>query len=177
MSFLKVNQWWSIGKKTESWWEACCVFSNYVRDLESVCVVLSRSTAPQKDRHGIAFLQRLVNRTLCPVEQKKASSPCPVWLACRSHCLPGQSQWGVTLVKTKQKSMWNTESHFKRQSWWLPWPSMGQACKNPAGALRAHLLLKFWSYQDMETTVGSYYLQKMRAVTLIKADPDFFLNV
>lgn len=156
----------SLGKKlqrrktlrSESSWRARCIFSNYVRDLavalEFVCAVLSRSAAPQKDRRCFAFLQQLVNTTLCPAEQKKGSSPCPVWLACRSHCPRGRSEEGALLVKkkkTSRKPVWNIESYFRRQSWWLLWPSMGQDCiilPAPWGPT----CFAFWSYWDMDTT-------------------------
>lgn len=133
--------------QSESLWEARCIFSNCARDLavalEFVCVVLSRSAAPQKDRRSFAFLQRLVNMTLCPAEQKKGSSPCPVWLACRSHCPDEGSEKGLILVNTKQTSMWYMERYFRRQSRRLLRPSAGQATyDHTASVLRAHLLYK-----------------------------------
>lgn len=85
----------------------------------------SGSAAPQKDRHNVAFLEQLVNMTLCPAEQKNASSPCPQWPARCSCWLRAGSRRGATLVKSKQKSMWNMESHSKRQRW----PSTRQACR------------------------------------------------
>ncbi len=116
--------------------------------LKFVCVVFSRSAAPQKDRRYFAFLQWLVNMTLCPAEQKKGSSPCPVWLACRSHCPDGSgSEKGVMLVKTNQKSVWNMENYFRM------WPSRS-SLYNTARVLWAHLLCKFWSLWDMETIAG-----------------------
>lgn len=83
--------------------------------LKLFVLFFSGSAAPRKDRHNVAFLEQLVNMTLCPVEQKNASSPCPQRLARRSHWLHARSRRGATLVKSKQKSVWNTESHSKRQ--------------------------------------------------------------
>lgn len=62
----------------ESLWGARCIFSNCVRDLavtlRFVCVVLSRSAAPQKDRRSFAFLPRLVNMTLSSGAEKGVQS-------------------------------------------------------------------------------------------------------
>lgn len=87
-------------------WGACSFFFNYARDLaialEFVCVAFfSGSAAPQKDRHNVAFLEQLVNMTLCPAEQKNASSPCPQWPAHRSSWLHAGSRKGATLVKIR----------------------------------------------------------------------------
>lgn len=79
-----------------------------------VLFFLSGSAAPQKDRHNVAFLEQLVNMTLCPAEQKNASSPCPQWPA---HWLHAGSRRGATLVKSEQKSVWNKESHSKKRLW------------------------------------------------------------
>lgn len=101
---------------SESWWSACSSFSNYARDLAILlefvlmfcffCGGGSGSAAPQKDRHNVAFLEQLVNMTLCPAEQKNASSPCPQRPAWRSRWLRAGSRRGATLVKSKHKSMW-----------------------------------------------------------------------
>lgn len=97
------------------------------------------------------FLQWLVNTTHCPAEQKKESSPCPIWLACHSHCPDKGSKKAAMLIKTKQISLLNMESDFRRQrssdrgtvslilhtSWWL-------TC-----------FTKFW---DMKSSWEAHYL-------------------
>lgn len=96
--------------------EAQRIISNYVRDLAvapefCLCCSFKVCCASKKDRHGAAFLQRLVNMTLYPAEQKKASGPVPR-LPGTSIALSAQrgSRQGARLVK----SMWNTDSYFKR---------------------------------------------------------------
>lgn len=96
--------------------EAQRIISNYVRDLAvapkfCLCCSFKVCCASKKDRHGAAFLQQLVNMTLYPAEQKKASGPVPR-LPGTSIVLSAQrgSRQGARLVK----SMWNTDSYFKR---------------------------------------------------------------
>lgn len=94
-----------------------------------------------------AFLHWLVNMTLCPAEQKKGSSPRPIWLACRSRCVDEGNEKEVMLVKTKQTSMWNKESYFRRQGWRLLRPSAQVVSLYRASAvLRARMLCNVWSF-------------------------------
>lgn len=56
------------------------IISNYVRDLAvapkfCLCCSFKVCCVSEKDRHGAAFLQQLVNMTLYPAEQKKGARP------------------------------------------------------------------------------------------------------
>ena len=137
--FLEVNQWWFMGRSYKARklfrlnhyeghvassviaWGTLLLHSNLFVLFFQGSLLHKRTDAP------LPFCSSLSTWLSVQRSRKKGSSPCPVWLACRSHSLDGRSGKGVMLVKTRQTPVWNMESYFR--SWRLLRPSAGQARK------------------------------------------------
>lgn len=140
----------------ESLWRARCIFSNCVRDLvvalESVCVVLSRSAAPQKDRLLCPSAVTCQHDALSSGAEKRVQS---FWLACRSHCPDEGSEQGIMLVKFKQTSWWNMQKAELQQ---LTRPSSQSVSLILHTYWGLTCFTKFWSFWDMESRAGKLFI-------------------